>query len=201
MKIDKRIILYLDNQMSDLERKDFEIELSKSDELLKQMESYRSALKGLKVDKQNPTEEDYFVNLVPKFRQNLSTRKKPFKIKTAFAFSVAASILIIFMLVFKPFTSSENNSLDKIISTLDENEAAQIFDYYSDNISAISADQLNGSSDSLFTDLIFSELNFEESDLNKLVSSDGVNIESIYSELKTDEADLIYSKILETKYF
>lgn len=201
MKIDKRIILYLDNQMSDVERKDFEIELSKSAELSKQMESYQSALKGLKVDKQTPTEEDYFVNLVPNFRQNLSTRKKPFKIKAAYALSVVASILIIFMLIFKPFTSSENNSLDKIISTLDEKEAAQIYGYYSDNISAIGADQLNGSSDSLFTDLISSELNFEESDLNKLVSSDGVNIESIYSELKTDEADLIYNKILETKYF
>jgi hypothetical protein len=201
MKIDKRIILYLDNQMNIEESKMFEAELNYSSELSNQLECYKNILQSLKSVENKSANEDYFFNLVPKFRQNLSTGKKAFQIKTAYALTAVASVFVIFLLIFNPFKASENNSLAKLISTLDENEASQIFNYYSDNFSSANLEPLNGSSDSLFTDLISSELNLQESDLSQLVSFDGIDIEKIYSEIKTDEADLIYNKILKTKYF
>ena len=84
---------------------------------------------------------------------------------------------------------------------MNESEAARIYDYYSDNVSSMNLDQLNGSSDSLFTELISSEFNLQKSDIDHLVSTDVIRIENIYSVLQSDEADLIYDEILKTKYF
>jgi hypothetical protein len=201
MKIDKRIILYLDNQMNDEEKRIFEVELSKSVELSKQMESYKSIMHSMKIDENDFHDQDYFVNLIPRFRKNLSSNKKSFKVRTAYAFTAAASVLVIVVLIFNPFKSSENDSLEKLISTFSENEAVEILEYYSDDLSNIKTEQLNGTSDSLFSGLISSELNLQETDLKRLVSADEISIESIYSEIKSEEADLIYNEILKKKYF
>jgi hypothetical protein len=201
MKIDSRIILYLDNQMNDEERRIFEIELSKSVELSKQMESYKSIMHSMKIDENDFHDQDYFVNLIPKFRKILSSNKKSFKVRTAYAFTAAASVLVIVVLIFNPFKSSENDSLEELISTFSENEAVEILEHYSNDLSNIKTEQLNRSSDSLFSGLISSELNLQETDLNRLVSEDEISIESIYSEIKSEEADLIYNEILKKKYF
>ncbi|HEY4756528.1 MAG TPA: hypothetical protein VIH28_10770 [Ignavibacteriaceae bacterium] len=200
MKIDKRIILYLDNQMNDEERKSFEDELSKSSELSNQFQHYKNVLQSLKVNEQRFTNEDYFINLVPKFRETILVNKKSFKIKTAFALTAVASAAIV-LLFFNPFQTSENNSADKIISTLNETEAVEILDYYSNGLSTINNEQLNGYSDSLFSDLIYSELNLEETDINRVVSAEEISIENIYSEIKPEEADIIYNEILNKKFF
>ena len=200
MKIDKRIILYLDNQMNDEERKSFEDELSKSSELSNQFQHYKNVLQSLKVNEQRFTNEDYFINLVPKFRETILVNKKSFKIKTAFALTAVASATIV-LLFFNPFQTSENNPADKIISTLNETEAVEILDYYSNGLSTINNEQLNGYSDSLFSDLIYSELNLEETDINRVVSAEEISIENIYSEIKPEEADIIYNEILNKKFF
>ena len=187
--------------MNDEEKRTFEIELSTSPELSNQLEHYKNLLQSLKVDEQKFVNEDYFANLVPKFRKNLSVDKKPFKFKTAYAITAAASVLAIVLLIFNPFNASENDSVDKFLSTLSENEATEILDYYSDDLSTKNTEQLNGISDSLLTELISSELNLQETDLKRLVSADEISIESIYSEIRSEEADLIYNEILKTKYF
>ena len=201
MKIDDRIILYLDNQMNDEERRIFEIELSKSTELSKQLESYKNFMHSMKIDENDFRDQEYFVNLIPKFRKNLSADKRSFKIKTAYALSAVASVVAIVLLIFNPFKTSENNSVEKLISTFNESEAVDILNYYSDDLSNIKTEQLNGTSDSLFTGLIYSELNLQETDLGHLISADEISIETIYSEIQSEEADLIYNEILKKKYF
>jgi hypothetical protein len=201
MKIDNRIILYLDNQMSLEERKIFEADLNNLPELSNQLEYYKNSLQSLQVDEQKYDNEDYFVNLIPKFRKNFSPNKKSFVVKTAYAIAAVASVLVMVILIFNPFKTSENNSLEELISTFSENEAVEILNYYSDDLSNIKTEQLNGASDSLFSGLISSELNLQETDLNRLVSANEISIESIYSEIKSDEADLIYNEILMKKYF
>ena len=201
MKIDNRIILYLDNQMNDEERRIFEIDLSKSVELSKQIESYKSFMQSMKIDENDFRDQEYFVNLIPKFRKNLSADKRSFKIKTAYALSAVASVVAIVLLIFNPFKTSENNSVEKLISTFSESEAVDILNYYSDDLSNIKTEQLNGTSDSLFTRLIYTELNLQETDLSHLISADEISIETIYSEIQTEEAELIYNEILKKKYF
>jgi hypothetical protein len=201
MTIDKRIILYQDNQMSDLERSAFESELNKSTDLSKQLATYKSALRSLNIDEQSFVAKDYFVNLVPNFRNNLSAAKKSFKFKTAYALTTVTLLLITVVLFFNPFTKIDINSLDKLLTTLNEKETAELMDYYSEDLSAISATQLNETSDSLLTELITSELNLQETDVNLFISNNQVSIEGVFSEIQSDEADRIYNEIINKKYF
>ncbi len=187
--------------MTTEESKLFEDELSRSEELSNQLKYYKNTLKNFEVNEQYFVHENYFVNLIPNFKRNLSTDNKPFKIKTTYALTAVAAILAVAIIILNPFKEAEDNSLAKIISTVNEVEASRIYDYYSDNLSTINLDQLNGSSDSLFTELISYELNLQKSDIDDLVSTDVIRIENIYSVLQSDEADLIYDKILKTKYF
>ena len=201
MKINKRIILYLDNQMKEEEKRAFEAELDKSPELSNQLKHYNNVMQSLKIDEQNYSDQDYFVNLVPNIRKILSGEKKPSKFKTAYVLTAFASVLVVVLLIFNLFRASENNSVDKLLSTLSENEVTEIFDYYSDDLSTMNTEQLNGTSDSLLTELISSELNLQEADLNSLVFTNGISIESLYSEIKSEEADFIYNEIINKKYF
>ena len=187
--------------MNDEERRIFEIEFSKSTELSKQLESYKNFMHSMKIDENDFRDQEYFVNLIPKFRKNLSADKRSFKIKTAYALSAVASVVAIVLLIFNPFKTSENNSVEKLISTFNESEAVDILNYYSDDLSNIKTEQLNGTSDSLFTGLIYTELNLQETDLSHLISADEISIETIYSEIQSEEADLIYNEILKKKYF
>ena len=187
--------------MSDSERSAFESELIKSTDLSKQLEAYKSALRSLNIDEQSFVDKDYFVNLVPNFRNNLSAAKKSFKFKTAYALTAVTLVLITVVLFFNPFTKIEINSLDKLLTTLNEKETAELMDYYSEDLSAISAAQLNETSDSLLTELITSELNLQETDVNLFISNNQVSIEGVFSEIQSDEADRIYNEIINKKYF
>ena len=187
--------------MSDSDRSAFESELINSGELSKQFEAYKTALRSLNIDEQSFLDKDYFVNLVPNFRNNLSAGKKSFKFKTSYALTAVVLVLTTVVLFFNPFTKTETNSIDKLLTTLNENETSELMEYYSEDLSAISATQLNETSDSLLTELITSELNLQETDVNLFISNNQVSIEGVFSEIQSDEADRIYNEIINKKYF
>jgi hypothetical protein len=187
--------------MSDEEKKSFENELSKSNELSIQLKNYRSVLNGLKVDEPKFSNEDYFADIIPNFRRKQSIEKKTTQVKTAYALTLALSVLTIMFIVFDPFKRTENGSIEKIISTVNENEALDIYDYYSGIIPNVNSEQLNGVSDSLFSELISTEFDIQEGDLRSLVSLGRITTENLFSEIQSEEAELIYNEILKKKYF
>ena len=200
-KIDKRIILYLDNQMSQEERKIFESELTNSSELSKEVESYKNILKSLTFDEKQSKDDDYFANLIANFRQTKLSSKKSFSFKPAYSLTAAVSIIILVFIFFNPFNKTEIETVDKIIARLDETEAAELIDYYSNGLTQTEVDQTNGQADSLFADMISNEFEFDESDVKMLVSSDENYLNSIFSNIDSDETEKIYNEILNTKFF
>lgn len=200
-KIDKRIILYLDNQMSQEERKIFESELTNSSELSKEVESYKNILKSLTFDEKQSKDDDYFANLIANFRQTKLSSKKSFSFKPAYSLTAAVSIIILVFIFFNPFNKTEIETVDKIIAGLDETEAAELIDYYSNGLTQTEVDQTNGHADSLFADMISNEFEFDESDVKMLVSSDENYLNSIFSNIDSDETEKIYNEILNTKFF
>ncbi len=201
MKIDKRIILYLDNQLNNEEKRKFEIELSKSASLLQQMDDYKNVLMQLKFDEEKVNGEDYFINMIPKFREKLTSDKKRFQLNTSYSLAAFVSVMIIVFLFFYPFKSAENNSIDGMITELNESEAAEIFNYLTNGFSSENINQLNGSSDSLFSELIFSEFSLDESNMNKLMANNDISVDKICNDLQSDEAEIIYNEILKKKFF
>ena len=200
-KIDKRIILYLDNQMRQEERKIFESELTNSSELSKEVESYKNILKSLTFDEKQSKDDDYFANLIANFRQTKLSSKKSFSFKPAYSLTAAVSIIILVFIFFNPFNKTEIETVDKIIAGLDETEAAELIDYYSNGLTQTEVDQTNGQADSLFADMISNEFEFDESDVKMLVSSDENYLNSIFSNIDSDETEKIYNEILNTKFF
>lgn len=201
MKIDKRVILYHDHQLKDVETVLFEAELKSSPELSEQLQHYKRMLHLIRIDEQKLGNEQYFVNLVPKFKQSITSGNRQLNFRTAYTFAGLVIAIMVAFAIYNPFRLSDNNTLDKLISTVGENEAKQIYDFYSDNFQSSSLVQENGTSESILTDMISSELNLQEADLNQLVQTERIKIDNIYSLLQEDEANLIYNEILNKKYF
>lgn len=201
MKIEERIILYLDNQMNDSEQMEFEKEIQNSKELQKLVEKYRMTLNNLKMEEKISLNETYFVNLLPKIRKKLYSSPKSIFIKPSIEF-----ISLILIIGFTFFISIINmkkdfNSFDNLISTLNENEAAQIFTEYDTELSAIASDQVNGSTEALLSELIESELNLNEEDVINFIVSDAIGIDNVFNEMKSNETEEIYAQLLQTKFF
>lgn len=200
-KIDKRIILYLDNQMSKKEREVFEKELKNSSELSSEFDLYKNILRSLSVEEDQFKDNDYFQNLVANFRQRNLAVKKSFVLKPAYALAITSTILILIFILFNPFKEKEIDSIDKIIAEMDAAEAAKLINYYSDGFSQSEFDRANGKIDSLFAEMISNEFELDEQSFKNLVSSDDSYLNSFYSKIEPIETENIYNEILNTKFF
>lgn len=200
MKIDERIILYFDNQMTEEEKRIFEADLKESSELLNQVESYKRLFQRLEYNASGNFNENYFGNIVPRFREILTKSETQTQANLAYSLNAAALLLIVIVVLFSVIRVQESSTINNVIIALDDSEAEQLFKYYSD-LSQLSIEQMNGSKDSLVTELLASELNFQETDVKSLISLDEIKIENIYDELQPDETDFIYSELFNTKFF
>lgn len=200
MKIDERIILYFDNQMTEEEKRIFEADLKESSELLNQVESYKRLFQRLEYNASGNFNENYFANIVPRFREILTKSETQTQANLAYSLNAAALLLIVIVVLFSVIRVQESSTINNVIVALDDSEAEQLFKYYSD-LSQLSIEQMNGSKDSLVTELLASELNFQETDVKSLISLDEIKIENIYDELQPDETDFIYSELFNTKFF
>lgn len=185
--------------MNEEEKSSFEKELQTSRELSQQLEHVKSAFSNLRIKEDEFSNEDYFVNLVPKFREQLPKIRYKTKFKPALVYSSVAVIGVMF-LVLSIFKTNEL-SVDKVLSELNELETVELFQYYSGNFTSDQLDKLNGETDSLFSDMIYDELNFEEADIHNLIFANSINVENVVADLKTEEAEAIYNEILNTKFF
>jgi hypothetical protein len=200
-KTDKRIILYLDNQMNKEERETFEKELKNSTELSNEIGSYKNILRSVKVEDEQFHDNEYFQNLVANFRQKNLAVKKSFVLKPAYALAITATVLIFMFILFNPFKEKETDSLDKIIAEMDAAEAAELINYYSDGFSQSEFDQANEKTDSLFAEMISNEFELDEESIKNLVSHDDSYLSSFYSKIEPTETENIYNEILNTKFF
>ena len=200
MKIDERIILYFDNQMTEEEKRIVEADLKESSELLNQVESYKRLFQRLEYNASGNFNENYFANIVPRFREILTKSETQTQANLAYSLNAAALLLIVIVVLFSVIRVQESSTINNVIIALDDSEAEQLFKYYSD-LSQLSIEQMNGSKDSLVTELLASELNFQETDVKSLISLDEIKIENIYDELQPDETDFIYSELFNTKFF
>ena len=200
MKIDERIILYFDDQMTEEEKRIFEADLKESSELLNQVESYKRLFQRLEYNASGNFNENYFGNIVPRFREILTKSETQTQANLAYSLNAAALLLIVIVVLFSVIRVQESSTINNVIIALDDSEAEQLFKYYSD-LSQLSIEQMNGSKDSLVTELLASELNFQETDVKSLISLDEIKIENIYDELQPDETDFIYSELFNTKFF
>ncbi len=202
-KYDETIIKYFDEQLSVDDRKEFEGELETSTELKNAFESYRKANELFSTKDGQLADQDYFSEIIPRFRQKLDkvTYVSPIR-KISFTFATILLIISSYLLFQNYFfnQSATNYSVESITDNLSEEEINELADYISDDFwNPISGEEkliLLEETDLSLEGLIAS-VSVEE---GVMILSD-YQINDIYSLADEDELEIAYNEILTIRIF
>jgi hypothetical protein len=159
MKIDKRIIKYLESELPEDDKTLIEKDLSRSETLRNELADYKKVLTMFDDQKLFDTESTYFTNLVPSIREKLEQRKtiNPFR-----KIGYAAGFLLLFVagyFISQPFFSSSKqfNTVEEFADNLTDAELDEMIEYL------VTEDE---------TELIDEDLyKFEEDDLENIINA------------------------------
>ena len=202
MKINDRIILYMDGQMTDSEKEAFEEQLLKYPELLEELNSYKNMMNEIGELKDIKIDPAYFAQKIPKVRADA---EKKYGHRVYPKFALAFSILIAFAFSFW-FTLSlqksnkvmmAQNSIigDTTIVNINSSLGFYSSDYNYNDIIDNSTEY-----DSLISSMIADELN-NNSGISYIQTSGNPDLNSMVKSINTKEADEIYKQILNKKFF
>ncbi|NWF90633.1 MAG: hypothetical protein HXY50_14370 [Ignavibacteriaceae bacterium] len=200
MKIDNRIILYFDNQLNEIEKKEFEKELSNSDLLLRQVEFYKQSMQFLKLNVSENIDENYFINLIPRFRSKQNKKKFTILSKNAITINIAASIVLTLIFLFSLLKIDRTDKISDLISTLNSNESIDLYDYYIVNSDHLTNSFAN-SDDSLLTDVLYTEFDLHETDIVTFIEDNGIEMENMLSDIEPEEMISLIEGLNATKTF
>jgi hypothetical protein len=191
MNNDDLIILYLDNQMTDKEKIEFEELLKNSPDLKERFLKISSSLDIVKSTSNPEYEEYYFNNILPEFRRRAGQKEKSGRsFMPRFAAAVSGIGVVALLLFIFVFNSNINNNINGL-NELDFAELENIFSSYplSDQISSyygITGGEISERIDSLITQNYL------------LAGSAGIYLEynSVLRSISDEDADLIYSQLI-----
>lgn len=198
MKIDKRIILYFDGQMSGEEKISFEKEINTSTDLQKQAENYKYFLKSINETKNIDLDENYFTGIIPNFRKNFEAKtKKKIYPKIIYGLTTIAAIFIVFIFIFND-KSNADYSLKEVISNMNSNELNNALNDYPGNF--LTTNLPNTLSDSTLESIIADELNLTSESAENILLSENYDLNKIYNSINDKEAEILYNELLKKKY-
>lgn len=192
MKSKDKIILYLDNGLSEKEKAEFETELLHSSSLAEELKIIRNQLDEIKKYASADLDAEYFDGIVPAFRQNTSNNNvnKIFPVLQYKKFIPAAAAVLIGLL-FILLYDNQKNSFD--LSGLTEGELQNIASEYqlfenSSSLSDMTITRISDKVDSLYSDAFTAsggDIKYIESiDYNSLVAAlSDEEVETIYQQL------------------
>jgi hypothetical protein len=197
MTTDERIIKYIENELSQQDRTEFEVELNDSEELREVLEKYLRVKRetgNLKELKLNPL---YLDSILPEFRNKLETRKSlSFKKNLGYAFGIML-VFILSVAILKNFFISETESTDlkEFTQSLNENERIELLENLSDDSEVYNLVSENVS-ESQLSNLFSANLEIN----NKVAEAYNIEYYEIVDDLSEDEIEVIYKEILNTNF-
>lgn len=199
MKNDELIIRYLDNQLTEREKVQFEKDLVSNPVLRERFRKIKNNLKLLKTGSEVQADGSYFNNMITEFRKRseISVAKKRFPaFGLLYKYTAGFAVIIILTLVLV-LTNEKTSTVD--LSDLSSDEITNIYNLYSaaestDNfIPEASQERVTAKIDSVIAEdyvLADSSLNYlDHSDYNILVAS-----------LTDEQADEIYNRLLNKNF-
>jgi hypothetical protein len=190
------ILRYLDGTLEGEEKTLFEKELSNSPSLQEQLSNYKCVFDEFASYDVTSVDDDYFRNMVPKFRSKLPGKLKRFPLQKV-SFASAASLIVI-MFLFLLFNRTNHNL--NIVDNLNEHELTELWDKFSSDVlpseypSEITAD-------STVNTLYLTELNLSPESVNYYFADRKTEVNTIIKDISEEEADNIYKEIINKKYF
>jgi len=204
MKVNDKIILYLDNQMNDEEKLDFENELKDSVTLQEELEYYKKFLNEISELKNISVEEDYFSQMIPTLRGRIDERKR-LKIipKLAFAVTTIAAVIVVFFFTFMNKSVKKVAGPAKIETTRNSsNDFASILRNDSNqlNLGDLSNEEIS-KYDSVFNAMISNALSLSPQSFNYLSADNNTDLNNMLQGINQKEANEIYNQLLHKKIF
>ncbi|MBS4033893.1 MAG: hypothetical protein KGZ85_05470 [Ignavibacterium sp.] len=186
----KQIFLYLDDQLSQIERKKFEESLLNDEELLSLYNQHKNNMNELKSLQNIEVDSFYFSNLTARFRDKYQSKRK-FYLNSKFAIGIAVSAIII-MIYLNPFSENSDSFL---IGDYNSEELS----YYSINIDNTigfsNVYDLNEEQLDLLNSSITEELGLSESNFKRLISPTQPEIYRMVEELSEQEMEQVYNDL------
>ncbi len=204
-EVKRKIILYLDNQLSDKEKIKFEKELENSEELRNAFEKYKAILKEIKNSEHIEVDQNYFNSLTPRVLEKVNQNKKR-KLIPVYALSLAVSIIIIFFIFFNNGKKDNiNNSLKDIASNLSKEELIETINSLPDQNSYLDPtdnfSDFNITDDSMIADALSFEIKTKLNNNLDFLLEKNIDYGTLISSLDEQEADKVYSEIINKRYF
>ncbi len=202
MKINDKIILYVDGQMNDVDKANFEKELEGSPELKEQLRRYRQFLEDMKSVNDSALEESYLVEMIPRLRGRAEEKKKLKYIpKLALGTATVSILLIAFVLSFNG-RQVVKSSLNNVTSSVTSSGDIQSYTYYSYQLDPndFSKDEI-ANFDTTLNTMISQELSLSPQSLNYISADNNTDLKNMLQGLNEKEADDIYNQILHKKIF
>jgi hypothetical protein len=203
--MNNKIILYLDGQMNREERAAFETELERSQALSDELKKMKNFNAGISELKNIPAREDYFVQMIPKFRGKHEQKRK-FNLFPGIAYSVttATAVIIVMLFVMNKNVKNEAQPFQNNVETqqLVNFEPAQDAVPLSDQFGFVNMSREEiANSDSLLNSMLVRELNLTSQSLSDISTADNntADIQTILQGVNDKEADAIYNEILHKK--
>jgi hypothetical protein len=191
-----RVLRYLEGKLDAEEKTRFETELKDSLSLQKELSMYKAVYNVFSGYKELAADDDYFRNMVPRFRSKLPGKLKRFPLQK-FSF-VSAAALIVLMFLFLLLNRTEQ--IPNITKNLDEHELTELWDKFSSDVlpSEFTADI---TADSTINALYFSELNITPETEYYYFADRRSDVNTLVKDINDEDADNIYNEIINKKYF
>ena len=201
MKTNKKIIEYLDDQLSKSEKASFEKELNSSPSLQSEFLQYKKFKESLSGFKNIEVDEYYFIETIPKFRTRQSLLKR---YKTVPRLTLSLSTLLAVVLILVIFIPRSNKVVapNKVLVVVDSsgNDFSTLLDPNSDNfnLNYISSSEASHY-DSLLNSMITKSLDLSPSELSYIAPNNNSDLSGLLKNINEKEADNIYNEVLKQK--
>ncbi|MCW8813555.1 MAG: hypothetical protein OQK65_08495 [Chlorobium sp.] len=190
MKTEKRIIKYLDNDLTSEERTAFERELKSSEELKREFEKYSIIKEKIKNQKNLRLNSDYLSSILPEFHNKVhSGKKETLRRGLSYAFGLILLFLIgiSFQKIFFNNSDKERNDLEKFTQSLNDNQKLDLLE------------SLNGNDDLYniilgkeYVDLLENELVVNED----VLETYDISYKDLIGNLSDNDVEKIYNGLL-----
>ena len=193
----ERIIKYIENELTSVERSAFEVELKNSFELKKEFEQYLRlknetiTLKDVKLDK------NYFDSIISEFREKLQSQKsRGIKFRLGYAFGIMlAFILSIAVVNYYLSSKSESTDLPEFAESLSDSQRMELLESLETELNSTELVSGNVSVQEI-DQLINAELEIS----SEVIETYDIAYDDLIVGLEQDEVNKIYNEILSRNF-
>lgn len=197
----EKIRKYIDGELSGEEIINFEKEITNSPELKREIDLFKDALNQFGKLKNVNVDENYFTNILPRFRESISKQKR-LKIKPSFALG---SVVVLIILAAAYIIITRQSVIENEQITLQQLDNEELKIYLNNNPEDLASSQLTENIPEDY-DTLFNLMVAEELSLNGYTGEYLVDVTSnefyynILDEFSEEELEGIYNSLIKEDF-